>query len=283
MIAAASTCDTSNWFNFVCNAIQSRDQSGLIGPLVEHLISAIAIFIVIYLLGRLTRMVVLWAMGRTKADRQVRTLVRNLITVSTYVVALITALVIYGVNVAVILTAAGIGTVAVGLAFQDLLRNVLAGIWLLLEQPFRLGDVITVLDQTGAVQNITLRTTTLRTGGGELAILPNLTVFTGIVINTSHYDTRRLSVGVRLPVGADIADVVRRARAAVEKVPGVDGKPAMLFEPILEGEAPILKCSFWVDQREQDPDAVTAAVAEQLWDVVGAKPKRAKPAAEPAS
>jgi small conductance mechanosensitive channel len=276
MIAAASTCDTSNWFNFVCSAIQTNDQSGLVGPLVEHLISAIAIFIVIYLLGRLTRLVVLWAMGRTKADRQVRTLVRNLITVTTYVVAVITALVVYGVNVAVILTAAGIGTVAVGLAFQDLLRNVLAGIWLLLEQPFRLGDVITVLDQTGAVQNITLRTTTLRTGVGELAILPNLTVFTGIVINSSHYDTRRLSVSVRLPVGADIADVMRRARAAVEQVPGVDEKPGMLFEPVLEGEAPLLKCNFWVDQREQDPDAMIAAVAEQLWEVVGSKPKPAK-------
>jgi len=208
-------------------------------------------------------------------------LVRNLITVTTYVVALITALVVYGVNVAVILTAAGIGTVAVGLAFQDLLRNVLAGIWLLLEQPFRLGDVITVVDQTGAVQNITLRTTTLRTGVGELAILPNLTVFTGIVINSSHYDTRRLSVSVRLPVGADIAGLVRRAREAVGKVPGVDDKPGMLFEPILDGDAPLLKCSFWVDQREQDPDAVTVGVAEQLWEVVGSKPRRAKQASEP--
>ena len=144
-------------------------------------------------------MLVLWAMSRSKADRQVRTLVRNLITVTTYVVAVISALVVYGVNVAVILTAAGVGTVAIGLAFQDLLRNVLAGIWLLLEQPFRLGDTITVMDQTGAVQNITLRTTTLRTGVGELAILPNLTVFTGIVVNTTHYDTRRLTVGVRIP------------------------------------------------------------------------------------
>jgi len=279
VIAATPSCDNSNWFDFVCRSI--HDQSGLIGPFVEHLISAIAIFIVIYFLGRLTRVVVLWAMGRGKADRQVRTLVRNLITVTTYVVALITALVVYGVNVAVILTAAGIGTVAVGLAFQDLLRNVLAGIWLLLEQPFRLGDVITVVDQTGAVQNITLRTTTLRTGVGELAILPNLTVFTGIVINSSHYDTRRLSVSVRLPVGADIAGLVRRAREAVGKVPGVDDKPGMLFEPILDGDAPLLKCSFWVDQREQDPDAVTVAVAEQLWEVVGSKPRRAKQASEP--
>ena len=239
---------------------------------MEHLLDAIAIFIVLYLVGRLTRMLVLWAMRRSKADRQVRTLVRNLITVTTYVVAVISALVVYGVNVAVILTAAGFGTVAIGLAFQDLLRNVLAGIWLLLEQPFRLGDTITVMDQTGAVQNITLRTTTLRTGVGELAILPNLTVFTGIVINTTHYDTRRLSVGVRIPADGDLAGLMRRARTAVEAMPGIEAKPAIVFEPTLDREMPLLRCHFWVDQREQDPDAITAAVAERLWDVVGAKP-----------
>jgi small conductance mechanosensitive channel len=270
--ASVSTCDSSNWFDFVCTAIQAHDQSGLAGPLVQHLISAIAIFIVLYLVGRLTRVLVLWAMRRSKADRQVCTLVRNLITVTTYVVALISALVVYGVNVAVILTAAGVGTVAIGLAFQDLLRNVLAGIWLLLEQPFRLGDTITVMDQTGAVQNITLRTTTLRTGIGELAILPNLTVFTGIVINLTHYDTRRLTVGVRIPADTDLADLMRRARTAVEEVPGIQAKPEIIFEPTLDREVPLLHCHFWVDQREQDPDAVTAAVAERLWDVVGEKP-----------
>jgi small-conductance mechanosensitive channel len=153
------------------------------------------------------------------------------------------------------------------------LRNVLAGIWLLLEQPFRLGDTITVMDQTGAVQNITLRTTTLRTGVGELAILPNLTVFTGIVINTTHYETRRLTVGVRIPTETDLADLMRRARAAVEKVPGIEAKPALAFEPTLDREVPLLHCHFWVDQREHDPDAVTAAVAERLWDVVGEKPE----------
>jgi small-conductance mechanosensitive channel len=272
MIASTPTCDTSNWFNFVCTAIQGRDATGLAGPLVQHLLSAIAIFLVLYLVGRLIRVLVLWAMRRGKADRQVRTLVRNLITVTTYVVAVISALVVYGVNVAVILTAAGVGTVAIGLAFQDLLRNVLAGIWLLLEQPFRLGDTITVMDQTGAVQNITLRTTTLRTGIGELAILPNLTVFTGIVINSTHYDTRRLTVGVRTPPDVDLAELMRRARAAVEEVPGIEAKPAIVLEPTLDTEVPLLRCHFWVDQREQDPDAITAAVAERLWDVVGAKP-----------
>ncbi|MGA8417902.1 MAG: mechanosensitive ion channel family protein [Candidatus Dormiibacterota bacterium] len=273
MIATAQACDSSNWFDFVCRSIQAHDQSGLVGPLVEHLLAAIAIFVILYLVGRLTRMLVLWAMRRGKADRQVRTLVRNLITVTTYVVAVISALVVYGVNVAVILTAAGLGTVAIGLAFQDLLRNVLAGIWLLLEQPFRLGDTITVMDQTGAVQNITLRTTTLRTGVGELAILPNLTVFTGIVINTTHYDTRRLTVGVRIPAAVDLEELTRRARAAIGEVPGIEAKPAVVFEPTLDREVPLLRCHFWVDQRAQDPDAITAAVAERLWRVVGTEPE----------
>jgi small-conductance mechanosensitive channel len=281
VIASTPTCDSSNWFDVVCRSIQTHDQSGLVGPLVEHLLSAVAIFVVLYLVGRLARMLVLWTMRRSKADRQVRTLVRNLITVTTYVVAVIAALVVYGVNVAVILTAAGVGTVAIGLAFQDLLRNVLAGIWLLLEQPFRLGDTITVLDQTGAVQNITLRTTTLRTGIGELAILPNLTVFTGIVINTTHYDTRRLTVGVRIPAATDLVDLMRRARAAVMEVPGIEEKPAIVFEPVLDREVPLLHCHFWVDRREQDPDAMTAAVAERLWDVVEAKPDDEPVTAEP--
>jgi small conductance mechanosensitive channel len=283
MIATVPSCDSNNWFDFVCRAIQPNGGTGPVGPFVEGAISAITLFVVIYIVGRVVRSVVLWTMRRSKADRQVRTLVRNLITVSTYVVAVISALVAGGVNVPLIIAAAGVGTVAIGLAFQDLLRNVLAGIWLLLEQPFRLGDTITVLDQTGAVQNITLRTTTLRTGEGALAILPNLTVFTGIVINSSHYDTRRLGVTVRVPADADLAELMRRAREVVESVPGIDAKPGIAFEPVLDGEAPLLRCMFWVDQREQDIDAVSAAVAEQLWDVVGAKPAPAKkqPAPKP--
>ncbi len=270
-------CNTGNWFDFVCRAIQP-DRSGPVGPFVEALISAVAIFVVIYAVGRLIRLLVLWGMRRGQADRQVRTLVRNLITATTYAVALVSALVAAGVNVAVIVTAAGVGTVAIGLAFQDLLRNVLAGIWLLIEQPFRLGDTITVLDQTGSVQNITLRTTTLRTGVGELAILPNLTVFTGIVINTTHYDTRRLRVGVRLPVGADLASFMRSARDVIQGTPGVAAKPAVHLEPVLDGEAPVLRCSFWIDQRAEDPDALTATVAERLWELVGTNAKPETPA-----
>ena len=53
MIASANVCDSSNWFNFVCTAIQPHGATGPIGPFVEGAISAITLFIVIYALGRL--------------------------------------------------------------------------------------------------------------------------------------------------------------------------------------------------------------------------------------
>src|SRR5579864_4421311 len=105
---SANTCDSSNWFDFVCKAIQPHGGTGPVGPFVEHLITAVVLFVVIYVVGRVIRSVVLWAMRRSKADRQVRTLVRNLIIVTTYVVAIVSALVAYGVNVPLIIAAAGV-------------------------------------------------------------------------------------------------------------------------------------------------------------------------------
>ena len=186
---------------------------------------------------------------------------------------MISALVVYGVNVAVILTAAGVGTVAIGLAFQDLLRNVLAGIWLLLEQPFRLGDTITVMDQTGAVQNITLRTTTLRTGIGELAILPNLTVFTGIVINTTHYDTRRLTVGVRIPADIDLTELMRRARDAVERCRVSRRNRRSCFEPTLDREVPLLRAI----SGSTSASRISTQSLRQWRSAVGCRRRRARP------
>src|SRR5436853_5798344 len=137
---AALSCETANLFDGVCHAINSHDPTGIAGPIVERLISSIGLFAAAYLAGRVVRAVSIAAVRRAGADPQVQTLVHNTLTLVTYLGALLAALVALGVSVAVLVTTAGVGTVVIGLAFQDLLRNVLAGMWLLLERPFRLGD-----------------------------------------------------------------------------------------------------------------------------------------------
>ena len=62
-----------------------------------------------------------------------------------------------------------------------------AGLYLLFERPFRLGDVITIKDQRGVVETIGIRTTTLRTDENVEVLIPNMTVFTDIVSNRTQF------------------------------------------------------------------------------------------------
>ncbi|HYL70655.1 MAG TPA: mechanosensitive ion channel family protein, partial [Candidatus Dormibacteraeota bacterium] len=238
-------CEPTLWFDPICRGIAAHDPTGIAGPIVERLIGPLAIFIVLYLLGRLARRIVDATLRETSTDRQVRTLVHNVMTAVTYLVAVMSAIVVAGVNIAVLLTVAGLGTVAIGLALQDILRNVLAGIWLLLERPFRLGDNIAVLDQAGVVQNITLRTTTLRTGDGRLSVLPNLTAFSNPVVNSSSFQLRQYSVTVREPADVNLEAALTDARKALASVRHVAAKPAPNVVPQLDGKTVLLRCTYW--------------------------------------
>jgi len=238
-------CDRAFWFDGVCRTIGAHDPSGFFGPLVERLVGPLAVLVALYIAGRVLRRFVDTAMHRTGVDPQVRVLAHNVITAITIIVAVLSALVAAGVNIAVLLTVAGLGTVAIGLALQDLLRNLLAGIFLLLEHPFRLGDFIVVGDHAGSVQTITLRTTTLRTADGQLAIVPNLTAFTEPMVNSSTFDQRQFSISVRVAPGVEVGNVLRDVRTAVEGVEAVSKQPPPSVQPRLDGELMRWGWLFW--------------------------------------
>ena len=76
----------------------------------------------------------------------------------------------------------GIGSVAIGFAFQNILQNFLAGIIILLNEPFRLGDSISVAGLEGTVEDIQTRATIISTSDGHRAVIPNAVVFTNPVV-----------------------------------------------------------------------------------------------------
>ena len=264
----AISCQGDFVFNDLCRVISDHDPTGIAGPVTVHALAAIGTFALVYLAGRVVRRIADAAMTRAHADVQVCTLMHNVTTVVTYTAAVLTSLVVAGVNIAVLLTAAGVTTVAIGLAFQDILRNILAGIWLLLEHPFRLGDNITVSDQSGVVQTITLRTTTLKTADGRLALVPNLTAFSNPVVNASTFQLRQFTVSIRLPDGADLESVIREARSALQQTPAVVGRPVPTVAPLVDGEKMVLRCGYWIDQTSQDADSVAADVVRRVWQAV---------------
>jgi small-conductance mechanosensitive channel len=120
----------------------------------------------------------------------------------------------------------GIGSVAVGFAFHDILQNFLAGILLLLTEPFKIGDQIIVNQFEGTVENVETRATTIKTYDGRRVVIPNSHLFTESVVVNTAFPVRRSEYTVGIGCSDDIADAMRLMLEAMRGVEGVLEEPA---------------------------------------------------------
>jgi len=269
-LPAALTC-SDNPIGRVCSLLQDRSFPGadVMGVILQDLLQGALVFAIVVVAGRFLRGVTLRGVARTSADAQLRTLINNVFTIVTLTVAVLAGLTAGGLSISILLTFGGLTSLALGLAFQDLLRNMLAGVFLLIERPFRIGDWIVVGDQAGSVQTIQLRTTALRTVDGRLAILPNLTAFSGTVINATAYDMRRYTIEVHLPAGADLRGAIGKIREILDATAEVVKQPPPLLQPGLEEDGRVtLKCRYWVEYRNHDPDVLAAALVGRVYEAL---------------
>ena len=129
-------------------------------------------------LGRLVRR----ALARVSAQGHIVLLATQMAHYGVLFLGLLATLGVLGLSGAVLAAVAGVATLALALSIQDLLRNFAAGIYLLLERPFAPGDRIRVGDQEGRVEGVGIRATSLRTEAGHHVLVPNLMLFTTIVV-----------------------------------------------------------------------------------------------------
>ena len=103
----------------------------------------------------------------------------------------------------------GVSGVAVGFAFRDILQNFLAGILILITEPFVINDQIVFKDFEGTVENIQTRATTIKTYDGRRIVIPNAELFTNSVTVNTAFDKRRLQYDVGIGYGDNIAEAKR--------------------------------------------------------------------------
>ncbi len=120
----------------------------------------------------------------------------------------------------------GIGSVAIGFAFHDILQNFLAGILLLLTEPFKIGDQIIVNQFEGTVEDVETRATTIKTYDGRRVVIPNAHLFTESVIVNTAFPVRRTEYRFGIGYGDDIAEAMRLVLEAMGEVDGVLERPA---------------------------------------------------------
>ena len=98
-----------------------------------------------------------------------------------------------GINVASILAGIGIGSLALALAAQDTAANLFGSVMIILDRPFKVGDVIRVVDVEGTVEEVGFRSTRLRTAGNSLVTIPNSTMAKEKIDNLGERPSRRLN------------------------------------------------------------------------------------------
>jgi small-conductance mechanosensitive channel len=164
----------------------------------------------------------------------------------------------------------GIGSVAIGFAFRDILENFLAGILLLLTEPFRIGDQIKTNEVEGTVDEIETRATTIRTYDGRRVVIPNGQLFTNIVTVNTAYDKRRLEYDIGVSYGEDLRlakDLILEAILEVDGVLTDPGPDVILLE--LGDFSLVLRARWWISPPLRKDaidayDAVLMKVMEKL-------------------
>lgn len=141
----------------------------------------------------------------------------------------------------------GIGGVAIGFAFRDILQNFLAGILILLTEPFRIGDQIVFKDFEGTVEDIQTRATTIKTYDGRRIVIPNSELFTNSVTVNTAFDNRRLEYEVGIGYGDDIELAKQLILEAIHGVDDVLKDPAPDALVIALAESTInIRARWWV-------------------------------------
>lgn len=131
-----------------------------------------------------------------------------------------------GVSLAPFLGLVGLFGLALAFAFQEVLENFIAGVFLSARRPFSQGDEITTADHRGVVEDISLRELTLRTYDGELVYIPNSEVWSNPIVNHTSRDLRRTTLAVGVAYASSLPDVGDLLLDTLRGVDGVAAEPA---------------------------------------------------------
>jgi len=222
--------------------------------LLPKLIAALVVFFIGLYLATIVRRLVHKALIRRSKNPEPVTLLSQLTYWLTIIFVATLSLQIVGFNLTAFLAGLGIAGFTIGFALQDVSKNFIAGLLMLIQEPFEHGDTIEVSGFTGSVLGIDLRATKIKTLDGRIVLVPNGEVITSAITNFSKADTRRVEISTGVTYECD-PDFVRQV--ALDAIRGIDGllsepEPEVLFQNF--GSTTLdLTIYFWIDTGQTNP------------------------------
>ena len=252
------------------NVLTLKSINNILVSIVEQIpliIAGILVLLIFLLLSRLVKSIFWKASGKTRLDNRLRTLFSRLIVVFVTIIGIFTALtvIIPGFTFGSLVTGLGFTTFVIGFATKDILNNLLSGVLILWQQPFRLGDYLFVGSNQGKVESIGVRATQLRKDDGELVLIPNGDMYSSAITIRGAGAERRMILKISIGYEADIGQAKEIIARSIKTNEGVvaEPKPSVVVTD-LTGDGVNLSIYFWINTDKNKPMQVFDEVATQI-------------------
>ncbi|MEM9805222.1 MAG: mechanosensitive ion channel family protein [Cyanobacteria bacterium P01_D01_bin.56] len=230
---------------------------GLVGQFVTilpGLLMAVLILVITGFLAGLVQRVIRQLAVKTIKSLSLQTLMVQTGRVGTWAVGGLLACVLAfpDLRLGDIVALLGLSSVAIGFAFQDIFKNFLAGILLLLQEPFSISDQIIVDGYEGTVENIALRATQIRTYKGEHVVIPNSVVFTSPVQVLTAQPQRRTDLSVGVDYNTPLSKAKSVLMNALKSVDEIRSTPSPEVDVVEFGDSSInLVARYWTHPEQK--------------------------------
>ena len=232
---------------------------------LPDLFTAIVIFIAFHVLFRVTRLPIVAGLRRTDLHEQLVDLLIDKVYRYTLVAfGGVMALDQLGVNVTAALAGIGVAGIALGFAAQDTVANMISGFLIFVDKPFEVGNWVEVDGEFGQVNNITLRTTRIRTNQNTYVVIPNKRIIDSVLENWTKHGEMRIDV----PIGIAYKESIVEARKAIlprleEKLGWIRKDPAPDVVAVELGNSSVnLLVRVWIDDAAHKPKTIHGVIEE---------------------
>ncbi|MGE0073964.1 MAG: mechanosensitive ion channel family protein [Sphaerochaetaceae bacterium] len=201
---------------------------------VSLLFSVVGILLIL-IVGKILIVVLRKVMGRVfsksrKINELMAKFLLKIVSVIGWTFVLLIVLTQMGVNPAPILAGLGVTGFILGFAFQETIGNLLAGVMIVLNAPFRIGDYVEVGSMNGTVRDMDMMSVTLATPDNKRVIMANKLIWGQAIVNYSYTDTRRVEMGVSIAYDSDVGKAKEILWDIINSYPEVLRQPAPVIE-----------------------------------------------------
>jgi small-conductance mechanosensitive channel len=207
----------------------------------------------------------------SELDEQILPFAKRFVTIVLVAINLIILLSRFNVDVSALVTTLGIGSLAIALAAQESLSDMISGMVIMMDRPYRINDRIEIneLNTWGDIIDIGLRSTRIRTRDNRMVVVPNSVMSKSLIVNYSYPDDRyRIQIELGIAYGTDIEHARRTIVEAVKHVEGVlPDRPVEALFLRFGDSAMIMRVRWWLGSYEdtrQMFDRVNTALLEAL-------------------